>query len=145
MPRGVEVRVLFWAPDVSRKPVNLTGFFFVCCKCIWPNRFRHEVPQLSAAGCTRKICIAISLFYNSAFVAQMAKLVDALVSGTSAARRGGSSPLLGTRYFGKAGQIDRPFCIVLTSNLLTFLSGLPHKSVAIRKGRFSKLDQMPKG
>ena len=29
--------------------------------------------------------------------AQMAELVDALVSGTSAARRGGSSPLLGTR------------------------------------------------
>src|SRR5262249_45847775 len=28
--------------------------------------------------------------------AQMAELVDALVSGTSAARRGGSSPLLGT-------------------------------------------------
>ncbi|CQR34902.1 hypothetical protein THICB6_200048 [Thiomonas arsenitoxydans] len=31
------------------------------------------------------------------FVAQMAELVDALVSGTSAARRGGSSPLLGTK------------------------------------------------
>ncbi len=30
--------------------------------------------------------------------AQMAELVDALVSGTSAARRGGSSPLLGTKY-----------------------------------------------
>jgi len=30
--------------------------------------------------------------------AQMAELVDALVSGTSAARRGGSSPLLGTNY-----------------------------------------------
>src|SRR6202020_2846873 len=29
-------------------------------------------------------------------LAQMAELVDALVSGTSAARRGGSSPLLGT-------------------------------------------------
>jgi hypothetical protein len=28
--------------------------------------------------------------------AQVAELVDALVSGTSAARRGGSSPLLGT-------------------------------------------------
>ena len=27
----------------------------------------------------------------------MAELVDALVSGTSAARRGGSSPLLGTK------------------------------------------------
>ena len=31
--------------------------------------------------------------------AQMAELVDALVSGTSAARRGGSSPLLGTSLF----------------------------------------------
>ena len=30
--------------------------------------------------------------------AQVAELVDALVSGTSAARRGGSSPLLGTRF-----------------------------------------------
>jgi hypothetical protein len=29
----------------------------------------------------------------------MAELVDALVSGTSAARRGGSSPLLGTNSF----------------------------------------------
>ena len=32
-------------------------------------------------------------------IAQMAELVDALVSGTSAARRGGSSPLLGTITF----------------------------------------------
>src|SRR5262249_24534654 len=32
-----------------------------------------------------------------AFCAQMAELVDALVSGTSTARCGGSSPLLGTR------------------------------------------------
>src|SRR6185312_192441 len=32
-------------------------------------------------------------------VAQVAELVDALVSGTSAERRGGSSPLLGTRTF----------------------------------------------
>src|SRR4051812_11280741 len=31
--------------------------------------------------------------------AQVAELVDALVSGTSAARRGGSSPLLGTIHF----------------------------------------------
>ncbi len=29
--------------------------------------------------------------------AQMAELVDALLSGSSAARRGGSSPLLGTK------------------------------------------------
>jgi hypothetical protein len=33
-------------------------------------------------------------------IAQMAELVDALVSGTSAARRGGSSPLLGTIFYG---------------------------------------------
>jgi hypothetical protein len=31
-------------------------------------------------------------------LAQMAELVDALVSGTSAERRGGSSPLLGTKF-----------------------------------------------
>src|SRR5512140_2338253 len=36
--------------------------------------------------------------------AQMAELVDALVSGTSAARRGGSSPLLGTSF------LDIKFC-----------------------------------
>jgi hypothetical protein len=34
--------------------------------------------------------------FTSVCAAQMAELVDALVSGTSAARRGGSSPLLGT-------------------------------------------------
>jgi hypothetical protein len=34
---------------------------------------------------------------TSPISAQMAELVDALVSGTSAARRGGSSPLLGTK------------------------------------------------
>ena len=34
--------------------------------------------------------------FTSVVQAQMAELVDALVSGTSAARRGGSSPLLGT-------------------------------------------------
>ncbi len=32
------------------------------------------------------------------FLAQVAELVDALVSGTSGAIRGGSSPLLGTIY-----------------------------------------------
>jgi hypothetical protein len=36
--------------------------------------------------------------FTSVALAQMAELVDALVSGTSAARRGGSSPLLGTIY-----------------------------------------------
>ena len=45
---------------------------------------------------------AASAFYQSpqriafAAKAQVAELVDALVSGTSAVRRGGSSPLLGT-------------------------------------------------
>lgn len=36
---------------------------------------------------------------TSLSVAQMAELVDAQVSGTCAARRGGSSPLLGTIRF----------------------------------------------
>src|ERR1700733_12425732 len=40
--------------------------------------------------------------------AQMAELVDALVSGTSAARRGGSSPLLGTSTpFGLSGRTGK--------------------------------------
>src|SRR5208283_5284026 len=37
-------------------------------------------------------------------IAQVAELVDALVSGTSAARRGGSSPLLGTTGYWQAEQ-----------------------------------------
>ena len=36
----------------------------------------------------------------------MAELVDALVSGTSVARRGGSSPLLGTNIAKKAVQSE---------------------------------------
>ena len=36
--------------------------------------------------------------------AQMAELVDAQVSGICAARRGGSSPLLGTNLFLKINQ-----------------------------------------
>ena len=41
---------------------------------------------------------ALGRRYIAAYgIAQMAELVDALVSGTSAARRGGSSPLLGTK------------------------------------------------
>ena len=39
-----------------------------------------------------------SRFFGAFRCAQMAELVDALVSGTSAARRGGSSPLLGTKF-----------------------------------------------
>src|SRR5690349_15398432 len=39
--------------------------------------------------------------------AQVAELVDALVSGTSAARRGGSSPLLGTNQIVQAAVILR--------------------------------------
>ncbi len=43
------------------------------------------------------------------FIAQMAELVDAQVSGTCAARRGGSNPLLGT------------MCFLATYNLLFLL------------------------
>jgi hypothetical protein len=35
---------------------------------------------------------------NARFLAQVAELVDAQVSGTCAARRGGSSPFLGTNF-----------------------------------------------
>src|SRR4029079_16030951 len=37
--------------------------------------------------------------------AQVAELVDALVSGTSAPRRGGSSPLLGTKHFSSFSRL----------------------------------------
>ena len=44
--------------------------------------------------------------------AQVAELVDALVSGTSDASRGGSSPLLGTSLVAKplSDQLDMPCC-----------------------------------
>ena len=57
------------------------------------------------------------LIYNGAFVAQMAKLVDALVSGTSAARRGGSSPLLGTKFQESRSICRSAFCFVLPLSL----------------------------
>jgi hypothetical protein len=46
----------------------------------------------------------------------MAELVDALVSGTSVARRGGSSPLLGTNIPRKAVQsegVARLFLLII--------------------------------
>ena len=50
----------------------------------------------------------------------MAELVDALVSGTSAARRGGSSPLLGTkvgRYAKKPLVVIKPVAFLLAAPL----------------------------
>ena len=47
--------------------------------------------------------------------AQMAELVDALVSGTSAARRGGSSPLLGTSFREKPTNSSRLFSLATAS------------------------------
>ena len=63
---------------------------------------KHEKPVDSP------ICHGYIAAYD---IAQMAELVDALVSGTSAARRGGSSPLLGTNTL-KAVQLiaARPLC-----------------------------------
>jgi hypothetical protein len=45
----------------------------------------------------RDLTSGIELPYVSAHQAQVAELVDALVSGTSGESRGGSSPLLGTK------------------------------------------------
>ena len=47
----------------------------------------------------------------------MAELVDALVSGTSAARRGGSSPLLGTKA-SSSDVRDSPVADELSSKIL---------------------------
>jgi hypothetical protein len=56
---------------------------------------------LKACGCY-SACLTIWVFpleFAPRFApAQVAELVDALVSGTSAARRGGSSPFLGTKH-----------------------------------------------
>lgn len=41
----------------------------------------------------------------------MAELVDAQVSGTCAARRGGSSPLLGTNSSQQKAPVAAPFCL----------------------------------
>ena len=49
----------------------------------------------------KKTFAEVKAFAIMRLPAQMAELVDALVSGTSAARRGGSSPLLGTSFTGK--------------------------------------------
>jgi hypothetical protein len=59
------------------------------------------VDELASGGvCAYEVAvtgIGSALPVNDAWLnAQLAELVDALVSGTSAARRGGSSPLLGT-------------------------------------------------
>ncbi len=42
--------------------------------------------------------------FNQDINAQMAELVDALVSGTSGESRGGSSPLLGTKLVFRSAQ-----------------------------------------
>ena len=44
-----------------------------------------------------------SLVHRSFFYAQMAELVDACVSGAHAARCAGSSPVLGTKNYSRAG------------------------------------------
>ncbi len=64
--------------------------------------------------------------------AQMAELVDALVSGTSAARRGGSSPLLGTSFREKPA-FSRLFS--LTTASLTTRSPCPRPA---REGSWSQ-------
>ena len=60
--------------------------------------FRGKNRQLTwgKAAPKHRALARTALAKRAARCAQMAELVDALVSGTSAARRGGSSPLLGT-------------------------------------------------
>ena len=48
--------------------------------------------------------------------AQVAELVDALVSGTSGESRGGSSPLLGTKYL-STGVLSHPKMIIKSVGL----------------------------
>ena len=55
-------------------------------------------PGLSSTRLQLTVPGPVRTFRGLPAPARVAELVDALVSGTSAARRGGSSPLLGTRY-----------------------------------------------
>jgi hypothetical protein len=57
-----------------------------------PGNLRRSLRKTAARQLTKA-----AAGFTSVAPAQMAELVDALVSGTSAARRGGSSPLLGTK------------------------------------------------
>src|SRR6267142_3374693 len=55
------------------------------------------VPRRRSLTSTGAVRTFLRLAYGT-HLAQVAELVDALVSGTSGAIRGGSSPLLGTNY-----------------------------------------------
>ncbi len=71
-------------------PLPLNNFDSACQQGLSPRRifhFGHLLPVDSPIGLG---------YIATTTSAQMAELVDALVSGTSVARRGGSSPLLGT-------------------------------------------------
>src|SRR5580704_18496894 len=64
-------------------------------------------------------------------VAQVAELVDALVSGTSAARRGGSSPLLGTTSKSPTfpAAYESPEPLIWDSNFISLLEITRKKSL----------------
>src|SRR5688572_25724979 len=77
-PKTVTMRPLISAPSLRRGVADRAG------------RVKGTAQQLTSPP--------PGLSHPPPFRAQMAELVDALLSGSSAARRGGSSPLLGTRY-----------------------------------------------
>ena len=60
-------------------------------------------------------------------------MVDALVSGTSEATRGGSSPLIRTKneLFGKFERIQRSFSLVLRSKNQMFSGGRKESWAAV--------------
>ena len=57
-----------------------------------------EIAQLVEHNLAKVGVASSSLVFRSYFFAQVAELVDAHVSGACAARRAGSSPVLGTNY-----------------------------------------------
>ncbi len=77
----------------------------------FPNRQWRDTLRCSRPTMTESLLAIRKQVAIMRALAQMAELVDALVSGTSAARRGGSSPLLGT--ISRQKPVERPafaFC-----------------------------------
>ena len=66
-----------------------------------PIHWKHvaEIAQLVEHNLAKVGVASSSLVFRSYSNAQVAELVDAHVSGACAARRAGSSPVLGTKFF----------------------------------------------
>jgi hypothetical protein len=78
------------------------------CKCLFMPHFATFVNALTLAILAGRVArlVQASPAQDQRKCAQMAELVDALVSGISGAIRGGSSPLLGTSWYSEPSVQD---------------------------------------